>query len=119
MKSNARSAPRAWLTVMQVERPITPRGALEEVLKSVQPVYEAVGRDEVQRRVNELSRRECDVFVRILAYKSAKQIALDLNISHRTVEHQWASVLKKMRVDSVQALRALIHHIRLTANAAT
>lgn len=59
---------------------------------------------ELRRRINELSGRESEVMAGLVAGKSNKVIAIDLDISPRTVEIYRAHVMSKMGADSLPAL---------------
>jgi len=60
--------------------------------------------DILQNRVNLLTPREQQVFERISKGEANKVIAIDLNISERTVEIHRSQVMKKMQARSLAAL---------------
>jgi two-component system response regulator FixJ len=59
---------------------------------------------DIQRRITELSGRESEVMAGLVAGKSNKVIAIELDISPRTVEIYRANVMSKMGADSLPAL---------------
>lgn len=59
---------------------------------------------DVRRRIAGLSGRESEVMAGLVAGKSNKVIAIDLDISPRTVEIYRANVMSKMGADSLPAL---------------
>jgi len=61
-------------------------------------------RAELQARLDSLSGREREVLDGLVAGKANKVIALDLDISPRTVEIYRANLMTKMRADSLSAL---------------
>lgn len=65
----------------------------------------------VQQRLAELTGRERDVLDRIVAGQANKVIAIELDISQRTVEQHRARVMRKMNA------RSLAHLIRMVINA--
>ncbi|HIQ19795.1 MAG TPA: response regulator transcription factor [Planctomycetes bacterium] len=65
---------------------------------------ERIRRATVQRRLSHLSQGEWEVLRRILDGKSNRQMAAELGISVRAVEHRRSRVMKKLRVASVADL---------------
>lgn len=59
---------------------------------------------DILRRISELSGRENEVLAGLVVGKSNKVIAIDLDISPRTVEIYRANVMAKMGADSLPAL---------------
>ena len=64
--------------------------------------------DQLSARMASLSDRQREVMRMLLAGKGTKEIARDLGISPKTVEKHRASVLVKMRTDSVVDLMRLV-----------
>jgi len=67
-------------------------------------------REATRRRFDKLTPREKEVLALIAGHSSSlnsKQIARELNISFRTVHHHRASIMLKMKVDSVAELIAV------------
>jgi len=62
----------------------------------------------VKQRHASLSRRESQVLDLVLEGKANKVIALDLNLSHRTIEVHRAHVMEKMQVRSLAELVKLV-----------
>ncbi len=73
-------------------------GEQSEKLKSVAAHYE------IRRRFSRLTPRETQVMEAIAAGKANKVIAIDLEISERTVEHHRGRVMHKLGVRSVAEL---------------
>jgi two-component system response regulator FixJ len=61
-------------------------------------------RNEIQRRLSELSNRERDVLQGLVAGRANKQIAYDLGISARTIENYRANLMIKMQAASLSDL---------------
>ena len=61
-------------------------------------------RNEIQRRLSELSNRERDVLRGLVAGRANKQIAYDLGISARTIENYRANLMIKMHAASLSDL---------------
>lgn len=69
---------------------------------------EARKADEIAARRATLSPREVDVLERLVAGRSAKQIAAELGISSKTIDNHRARILEKMGVESTVELVRLI-----------
>ncbi len=79
--------------------------SIARALATVRPVREADNmKADILRRIGELSGREAEVMAGLVAGKSNKVIAIDLDISPRTVEIYRANVMSKMEADSLPAL---------------
>ena len=91
-----------------IEKPFDPHPMLEAVrgclttLSVRAPEREA--RDAARRRADTLTPRERQVFDALIRGGSNKEIALELDISPRTVEIFRAKVMHKMEADSLSAL---------------
>lgn len=91
-----------------IEKPFDPNRLLDSVrgcitsLAALAPEVEA--RERALRCVETLTPRERQVFDALIQGKSNKEIALDLDISPRTVEIFRAKVMQKMEADSLSAL---------------
>ncbi len=66
----------------------------------------------VAARVASLTPRERDVLDHLVAGKNAKQIALELNLSSKTVDVHRGHILNKMRTDSLVELALLVRMLR-------
>ncbi len=66
-------------------------------------------RHEAIERFQELSDREREVLDLVMAGKSNKAIAVELELSRSTVEVHRANVMKKMKADSVPELATLVN----------
>jgi len=60
--------------------------------------------DSIEKRVESLTEREIEVLVSITEGKSNKVIAVDLNVSQRTVEAHRAHIMEKMQAKSLPHL---------------
>ena len=91
-----------------IEKPFEPNRILDSVrgcinaLASLRPEIEA--REAAAARLATLTPRERQVFDALIRGRSNKEIALDLDISPRTVEIFRAKVMQKMQADSLSAL---------------
>jgi two-component system response regulator FixJ len=91
-----------------IEKPFDPNRLLDSVrgcitsLAAMAPEIEA--RERAQNCLDTLTPRERQVFDALIQGKSNKEIALDLDISPRTVEIFRAKVMQKMEADSLSAL---------------
>lgn len=98
---------------------------LSEVL--LQRIEEALAQDhrtrnknleiqEIRDRFKRLTDRERDVFHKLTtsgSVPSSKEIAKDLDISYRTIEHHRSRILEKTQTASIPELRALIKQLDL------
>ncbi|MDH7973280.1 response regulator [Sphingomonas sp. AR_OL41] len=64
---------------------------------------ETAPRDEARARIDRLSQREREVLARLVTGLSNKEIAVDLDLSPRTVEIHRANVMSKIEADSLAA----------------
>lgn len=91
-----------------VQKPFRDQDLLDRVNRALQTDagvrQESAGKDEVQRRWGTLTPREKEVMALIVAGKANKVIAMDLNLSERTVEIHRARVMEKMKARSVAQL---------------
>ncbi len=91
-----------------IEKPFDPHRMLEAVRGCVSTLAarapEQAARDAALRRVRALTPRERQVFDALIQGRSNKEIALDLDISPRTVEIFRAKVMQKMEAQSLSAL---------------
>ena len=91
-----------------IEKPFDPPRLLETVrgcLTRLNDLDQTQGaRAAVQVRLARLTPRERQVFDALIHGRSNKEIALDLDISPRTVEVFRAKVMAKMEADSLSAL---------------
>lgn len=77
---------------------------------SIDSQKEAESFAQAHRRFNSLTPREKEIMNLIVGRSgslSSKDIARELDISHRTVHHHRASIMSKMHVDSVAELIAI------------
>ena len=75
---------------------------------SEQAAGDRAQRDEVAARLATLSERERQVMDRVVVGQATKNIAADLQISERTVEHHRHSVMRKIGATSLAMLVRLV-----------
>lgn len=68
-------------------------------------------RDVINQRLSTITRREKQVLERVVAGKANKVIAIELNLSHRTVEVHRSHVMEKMQARSVADLVRIMQQI--------
>ena len=61
-------------------------------------------RMEIEQRVNNLTPRESQIMKMIVQGKASKVIAIDLSVSHRTVDTHRTRIMQKMRASSLAEL---------------
>ncbi|TFH42751.1 MAG: response regulator transcription factor [Lysobacterales bacterium] len=95
-----------------VEKPFNPQALLDLVHQAIAldgEQRERAARDsERAERMALLTRREQDVMALVVAGKANKVIAMDLQISERTVELHRGRIMKKMRVRSLAELVQIV-----------
>ena len=91
-----------------IEKPFSDQTLLDRIRAAVARDEVArrrrVAREMVQARMRLLTPRERDVMERVVAGKSNKVIASDLNLSMKTVEVHRAHVMEKLQADSLAEL---------------
>jgi two-component system response regulator FixJ len=91
-----------------LEKPYNDEALLQSIERAISSSKSAAQADDAKagilRRIAELSGREVEVMAGLIAGKSNKAIAIELDISPRTVEIYRANVMSKMDVDSLPAL---------------
>lgn len=91
-----------------LEKPYNDEALLQSIERAISSSKSAAQADDAKagilRRIAELSGREAEVMAGLIAGKSNKAIAIELDISPRTVEIYRANVMSKMDVDSLPAL---------------
>ena len=91
-----------------VEKPADDDELLEKIQQAIKLDRELRGEDaqrsEVVDRFNRLTPREQQVMAEVAAGNSNKEIAINLDISHRTIEIHRARVMEKMGADSLPDL---------------
>ena len=81
------------------------------VARDVQDLGAEARLTEIQERVKTLTRRETEVFARVVTGMLNKQIAFELGISEKTVKVHRARVMEKMRAGSVAELVRLADRV--------
>jgi two-component system response regulator FixJ len=69
-------------------------------------------RAEILRRIDSLTEREREVMEQVVEGKANKVVAIDLNVSQRTVEIHRANVMEKMKARSLAQLVKLVMKAR-------
>jgi two-component system response regulator FixJ len=95
-----------------IEKPFSDQSLVDSVRNAIALDQQAraaeAERTEFKARLSLLSAREREVIERLTAGKPNKVIALELGIGEKTVEVHRASVMRKLRVDSVAAMIRLV-----------
>jgi RNA polymerase sigma factor (sigma-70 family) len=99
-----------------LEKPITPEALLDAIVRALERDATARGerreRADLRAAFSALSERERQVFDLIMSGKLNKQIAVELGVTERTVKAQRASIMAKLRVNSVAELGRLAERLR-------
>ena len=86
---------------------------IREVLdEDAQARAEKLQRTEILRRMETLTEREREVMEQVVDGKANKVVAIDLNVSQRTVEIHRANVMEKMKARSLAQLVRLVMKAR-------
>lgn len=86
---------------------------IREVLEEDAEVRaEKLQRNEILRRMDTLTEREREVMEQVVQGKANKVVAIDLNVSQRTVEIHRANVMEKMKARSLAQLVRLVMKAR-------
>jgi len=95
-----------------IEKPYKDQTLLDAVNAAIRKcrlvLARSAGRDAVQARLAQLSRREREVLTLVLDGKQNKEIAAALNISIKTVEGHRQMAMEKMRARSVAELARMM-----------
>ncbi len=82
-----------------LQKPSEPSAMVEAVRRAIRKSQDAVGRrnelESVRQRIHSLTRRELDLVKLLVAGRSNKQIAADLNIAIKTATNHRANVMAK------------------------
>lgn len=76
-------------------------------LKILTDLIQRINQDSLTLDKNSISQRELECLQRLLEDKTAKEIAKELHISHRTVEHHRNRIKWRLGISSIKALRQL------------
>lgn len=91
-----------------IEKPISAADLLASVRQAILPAKDSRAQakqlKDAQRRFSDLTPREREVLLQVLAGEPNKIIAFNLGINQRTVENYRASVMRKAGVNSLPAL---------------
>lgn len=93
-----------------IEKPVYRKTFLQRVWQALDEAtrrrQEKTNYDDVQRRIDKLTKREREVLELVVAGKLTKQIARQLGVTVKTIEAHRSNVTKKMQVDSaIQLVR--------------
>ena len=95
-----------------IEKPIGPAELLASVAHAIERNHDLDKRGTWQRQAKErlaaLTERQREILDRVLAGQPSKVIAMDLDISQRTVEAHRAAIMKRMGAGSLPALARLM-----------
>src|SRR5690606_17594922 len=95
-----------------IEKPIGPSELLASVSRAIENSRDAGKQDSRQQeakiRLKRLTERQREILDRVLAGQPNKVIALDLDLSQRTVEAHRAAIMRRMQVGSLPALARLV-----------
>lgn len=95
-----------------IEKPIGPSELLASVSRAIENSRDAGKQDsrqhEAKIRLKRLTERQREILDRVLAGQPNKVIALDLDLSQRTVEAHRAAIMRRMQVGSLPALARLV-----------
>jgi two-component system, chemotaxis family, CheB/CheR fusion protein len=95
-----------------LQKPVRVEALRESVRRVLAHIEQAAGdrtlRDQVAARLATLTRRERQVMEHVLAGDATKNIAADLGLSERTVEHYRHSVMRKIGARSLAMLVRLV-----------
>lgn len=99
-----------------IQKPFNPQALLDRVQQAVEQDralhQQAAAQSDVAQRLSRLTAREREVMEMMLAGKANKVIAIDLDISERTVEFHRANIMKKMNTRSLPQLMSLMQTAR-------
>jgi FixJ family two-component response regulator len=95
---------------------LTKRARKEELLAAVERAFERDAQErqqrerlrDLRRRFDELSERELEVLEQVVQGRMNKQIAVNLNISERTVKLHRTNITRKLGIRSVAELTRLV-----------
>ena len=91
-----------------IEKPFRPAGLLEAIARalSARADYKAqhAAREEARERLSRLTAREREVFDRLAEGKPSKVVAIELDISQRTVDGHRAGIMAKLKIRKIGEL---------------
>jgi RNA polymerase sigma factor (sigma-70 family) len=97
-----------------IEKPYDPRQLLERIHQAIaadrRALQESAEREEVEKSLAQLTKREREILQALLAGKGNKGIAAEFSISPRTVEVHRAHILLKLRAKSLLSVAQLLEH---------
>lgn len=101
--------------VTLLEKPYEPAALLRAVREALAMSQQRWGQDQAQqgiaKRLSELTEEERLIMLAMLANKTNKAIAQQLNLSMRTMDRRRSAILETMRVKSVAELAALLSRL--------
>ena len=98
-----------------LEKPVQPKELLEALHRAIEhdrvQSIDRLGREQAQRRYDDLTPREQEVMRLVVSGLLNKQVAAELGISEKTVKVHRARIMEKMGVESLAALVLLAERI--------
>lgn len=99
-----------------IQKPFNPQALLDRVQQAIEQDrarhQQAAARSDAMRKLSRLTAREREVMEMLLTGRANKVIAIELDISERTVEFHRANIMKKMNARSLAQLMSLVQAAR-------
>lgn len=100
-----------------IEKPFNDQALLESIHRALEQDAEkrgqAMAKEELKRRLAQLTQREKEVLSQVVAGKRNKIIAAELNITQSTVEAHRSRVMEKMQAKSLSDLMRMVLSVGL------
>ncbi|MGH8657870.1 MAG: response regulator transcription factor [Gammaproteobacteria bacterium] len=87
-----------------LEKPFSPEALIHSVGKALESQRETMAPGAVNKRIQSLTKRQHEVFERVVRGETSKAIARELGISPRTVEMHRAQIMEKLQARSLSQL---------------
>lgn len=104
-----------WGAVMLLEKPYEPADLLRAVREALETSHQRWQREQsqqsVQQCLSQLTDEERQIMEAMLANKTNKSIATQLNLSMRTMDRRRSAILETMRVKSVAELATILSRV--------
>ncbi len=95
-----------------LEKPFNDQVLLDNVMRAMridaQQAVEAQRRDEIQRRLDQLTPREREVLGKIIAGRSNREMAAEMGVSQKTIEAHRSRVMEKSGAGSLSELVQMV-----------
>ncbi len=99
-----------------IQKPFNPQALLDRVQQAIEQDrtlrQQVAARSDALQKLSRLTAREREVMEMLLTGKANKVIAINLDISERTVEFHRANIMKKMNARSLAQLMSLVQAAR-------